>query len=62
MKETMEKAMDKLKMAFEQNPLQVIFVAGIAAGGAAKLLNAMTSAKNAKTWEKEVDRRRMMRK
>lgn len=59
---TIEKMKNKLKTALEENPLQVIFVAGVAAGGAAKLLNAVTEAKNSKTWAKEVDRRRMMTK
>lgn len=62
MKESMEKGLKRLKIAWEQNPLQVIFVVGVAAGGAAKLLNAVTEAQNAKTWKKEVDRRRMMSK
>jgi len=54
-----DKTKEQLKRAWDNNPLQVIAVAGIAAGGFAKLLGAITDARNARTWKKEVDRRRM---
>lgn len=60
MNATIKKGVDRLKVAWEQNPLQVIFVAGVAAGGAAKLIHAVNEHKNSKTWAKEVERRRMM--
>lgn len=52
----------RLKQAWNDNPLAVIFVATLAAGAAAKLMDANTSRQNAKSWEKEVDRRRMVTK
>jgi NAD/NADP transhydrogenase alpha subunit len=53
-----DKIKDQVKKAWDNNPLQVIFVAGVAMGGAAKLLGAVTDARNSRTWKKEVDRRR----
>lgn len=46
-----------LKKQVEENPL---IAAGIGVGlltGAAKILNAVTASKNAKTWRREVKRR-----
>lgn len=56
-----DKLKEQIKKAWDQNPLQVIAVTGIAMGGAAKLLGAVTDARNARTWKKEVERRRMMK-
>lgn len=58
----MNKAMDRIKQAFEENPLAVIAVRALAANAAAKLITATTNARNSQTWAKEVDRRRMMAK
>lgn len=58
----MHKAYEKIKKAFEENPLQVIFVAGIAMQGAAKLMKANTERQNAKTYRMEVQRRLLMNK
>lgn len=58
----MNKAMDKLKKAWEENPLQVIFIAGIAANGVAKLMKANTERQNAKTYRMETQRRMMLKK
>lgn len=55
----LDKTKEQLKAAWDQNPLQFIAVTGLALGGAAKLLGAVTDARNARTWKKEVDRRRM---
>ena len=55
-----DKTKDQIKNAWDSNPLQVIALTGIALGGAAKLLGAVTDARNARTWKKEVDRRRMV--
>lgn len=55
----MNKALDKLKKAWEENPLSVILVGSLAATAAAKLLEASNNRTNARAWEKEVDRRRM---
>lgn len=57
----MQKAIDKLKQAWEENPMQVIVVAAVAATAAAKLIDASTSVRNSRAWNKEVDRRIMMR-
>jgi hypothetical protein len=57
----MNKALDKIKQAWDENPLAVIFVATLAATAAAKLLDASTARSNARTWAKEVDRRTMMK-
>jgi hypothetical protein len=52
----------KLKEQVEDNPLFALgAVAGILAGGA-KLMNALTARKNAKTWSKEVNRRTKTKK
>lgn len=51
------KAIDKIKQAWNENPLAVIFVASVAATAASKLLDASTERTRAKTWAKEVDRR-----
>lgn len=53
----MDKAMNRIKQAWDENPMGVIIVASLAATAAAKLLDASTSRANARTWSKEVDRR-----
>jgi hypothetical protein len=57
----MKKAVDKLKRAWEENPLQVIVIGALAATAAAKLLDASTNARNARVWQNEVNRRIMMK-
>ncbi len=54
-----DKIKDQFKKAWDSNPLGVIAAAGMAMTGAAKLLGAVTDARNARTWKKEVERRRM---
>lgn len=56
----MNNAMDRLKKAWNENPLQVIAIGALAATAAAKLIEASTSARNSKAWNREVDRRIMM--
>lgn len=56
----MKNATDKIKKAWDENPLAVITVAALAATAAAKLIDSTTSAKNARAWKKEVDRRDRM--
>lgn len=46
-----------LKTQIEQNPLIAAGVGAALLSGAAKLLNANTGRKNAKTWRREVNRR-----
>lgn len=53
----MHNAKDRLKQAWDENPLAVIAVAAVAVTAAAKLIDSTTSAKNARAWKKEVDRR-----
>lgn len=47
----------KLKHQIEENPLVAAGIGAALLSGGAKLINARTGAKNAKTWRKEVDRR-----
>lgn len=53
----MNKAFDKIKQAWEDNPITVIVVASFAVTAVAKLIDASTSARNSNAWKKEVDRR-----
>lgn len=50
-------AKDKLRQAWDENPLAVIAVASGAVIATAKLLDSVTAAKNTRTWKKEVNRR-----
>lgn len=54
----MQKAKDKLKAAWDENPLAVIAVGTGAVYAAAKLIDSLASANNSRAWSKEVDRRR----
>ena len=47
----------KLKEQVEQNPLLAAGIGAALLSGAAKLLNANTGRRNAKTWKREVARR-----
>jgi dTDP-4-dehydrorhamnose reductase len=58
----MDKAMNRIKQAWEENPIAVIAVASLAATAAAKLLDASTNRVNAQAWKKEVNRRDRMSK
>ena len=53
----MNKAMTKIKQAWEENPLAVIAVGAVAVTAAAKLIDSCASANNSRAWKKEVDRR-----
>jgi hypothetical protein len=57
----MEKVIDKIKQAWDENPLAVIAVGALAVTAAARIINATTEARNSHTWKKEVDRRMMMK-
>lgn len=57
----MEKAWNKIKQSWEENPMAVIFVGSLAVSAATKLLHEVTQAKYARAWDREVERRRMMR-
>lgn len=58
----MNKALDKIKQAWDENPLAVITIGAFAVTATAKLIDATTSARNSRAWQKEVDRRVMMSK
>ena len=46
---------EKLKKQFDENPLLVIAVVGVAAGGAAKLIDAMSAAQGRRAYSKQID-------
>jgi hypothetical protein len=56
---TMNKFFTNLKKQAEENPLVAIGVATVAVTAVTKLMQANTERTNSRTWEKEVDRRRM---
>lgn len=51
-----------LKEQVQANPLVAAGIAGVLLNGAAKMMNANTSRKNAKTWRREVSRREKKQK
>lgn len=53
----MNKAWNKLKAKWNDDPITVIIVSSLAATAAAKLIDAMSTARSRKTWEREVARR-----
>ena len=53
----MNKALDKLKRAAEENPLGALVVGGVVINAIAKLMNANTERRNSQAWNKEVNRR-----
>lgn len=57
----MNKAMDRIKQAWNENPLAVLAVGALVANAAAKLMEANNHRQNAKSWEMEVARRSMMK-
>ena len=48
-----------LKTQIEEHPMEAIMIGAIAATAAAKLMESNNNRRNSKSWEKEVDRRRM---
>lgn len=54
----MNNAWNKIKKAFEENPMAVIVVGSLAANAAAKILHEVVAARNSRTYALEVDRRR----
>lgn len=53
----MDKAFDKLKRTWEDNPMQCLIVGALVATAAAKFIDASANAASRRTWAKEVDRR-----
>jgi hypothetical protein len=56
----MQKAWEKLKKKWEEDPLQVLVVGALVATAGAKLIDAHANAKSRKTWAREVERRERM--
>lgn len=56
----MNKGWEKLKTAWEENPLMVMAIGAAAATAASKLIDATSNYKGRKTWEREVARRDRM--
>ena len=56
----MDKIKTKIKQLWEENPVIVIMVGTAVANTAIHATKAMTEARNAKSWAKEVDRRDRM--
>lgn len=46
---------DKLKKAWNDNPLQVVLITGFAATAAAKVLDALSAAQGRRAYAKQVD-------
>lgn len=59
-KEDAKKFYNRLKTQAQENPLAAIFVATLLITATSKLVDANTSRKNSKAWNKEVDRRAAM--
>lgn len=53
----MQKFLDNLKAQAEANPVVALGAGAVFIQAVSKLLSTNTQRKNAKTWEKEVDRR-----
>jgi len=53
----MNKAIERLKQAWDENPLACIAVGALAVTATAKLMEARTNQVKRRTWEREVDRR-----
>jgi hypothetical protein len=49
---------DRLKTEWNNNPLQVVGVAALAATAAAKLLDSMSAMKSRRAYAKQINRRR----
>ena len=61
-KESVKRGGRRLAKEFEENPVMVIGVCGVAIGATAKLLKVGVEIQNARVWKKEVARRAMMTK
>ena len=57
----MNKGFDKIKQAWDDNPIGVLIVGAFVATAASKVLDARSSARNSRAWQREVDRRIMMK-
>lgn len=59
-KEDAKRFYNKLKTQAQENPIAAIVVATLVITATSKLMDANTSRKNSKAWNKEVDRRATM--
>lgn len=58
----MQKAWDKLKEKFEEEPLQVLAVGALFITATAKLIDSGSNAVSRRTWSREVARRERMKR
>jgi hypothetical protein len=58
----MNRAFDRIKRAWEENPLVVIAVGAMAVTAVSKLMDANTARHNSHVWQMEVNRRTMMKR
>lgn len=56
-KQSWQRGVDRLKAEWNENPMLVLTVFGIAAGGTAKLIDAASSAQSRRAYAKQVDYR-----
>lgn len=54
-KQTWQRGIDRLKAEWNENPLLVLTVFGIAAGGTAKLIEASSSAHSKRAYAKQIN-------
>jgi hypothetical protein len=52
-----QNAKDKIKQAWDENPMAVIGISAAAITAVAKIAQVAVEANNSRTWKKEVDRR-----
>ena len=56
-KTNLNKAVNSLKQAWDENPVAVMSAAGVLFAGVAKVLSGVSSFRNSRSWDKEVKRR-----
>lgn len=61
-KKTWQRGIDRLKDEWNENPMLVLTVFGIAAGGTAKLIDAASSAQSKRAYAKQIDAKLKERK
>jgi uncharacterized protein YdeI (YjbR/CyaY-like superfamily) len=49
---------EKLKQAWDENPVAAMTAVSLVLGGTARLISSITSYKNSRSWDREVERRR----
>lgn len=56
----MQKAWNRIKQEWEEDPVKVLVIASLVATAAAKLIEAGNNTRNSHAWKKEVNRRDRM--